>query len=87
MSAPTVWIPASAPYTPFEVTVRPLAGLGRLSLQEWDTLQVLTAAERRLYVPGFVDVFRWEAFRAHLPLQVAPLPDVPSWPRRRCRSY
>lgn len=87
MSAPTVWIPASAPYTPFEVTVRPLAGLGRLSLQEWDTLQVLTAAERRLYVPGFVDVFRWEAFRAHLPLQVAPLPDVPSWPGRRCRSY
>lgn len=87
MSAPTVWIPASAPYLPLAVAVSPLAGLGRLSLKEWDTLQVLTAAERRLYVPGFVDVFRWEALRAHLPLQVAPLPAVPPWPGRRCRSY
>ncbi len=87
MSAPTVWIPVSAPYAPLTVAVSPVQKLGSLTRNERQTLQVLTAAERRLYVPGFVDAFRWEALREHLPLQVAPLPDGPPWPGRRCRSY
>ena len=86
MSATTVWIPPSAPYAALTVAVSPLQALGSLTLQERKTLQVLEAAERRLYVPGFVDTFRWEALREHLPLQVAPLPAVPPWPGRRCRS-
>lgn len=87
MSRDTVWVPASAPYAPFAVAESPIAGLGCLSRQEWETLRVLEAAERRLYVPGFVEVFQWEAIRQHLPLQAAPLPEVAAWPGRRCRSY
>lgn len=87
MSRETVWVPASPPYAPLTVAASPIAGLGSLSRQEWETLHVLEAAERRLYVPGFVEVFQWEAMRRHLPLQVAPLPEVAPWPGRRCRSY
>ena len=86
MSTPTLWIPVSAPYAPLEVPASPFATLGSLSRQEWETLRVVAAAERRLYVPHFVDVFQWDALRAHLPLRVAPLPDVPPWLGRRCRS-
>ena len=81
------WIPASAPYTPLEVPASPFAALESLPRAQWETLRVLPAAERRVYVPHFVEVFQWETLRAHLPLRLAPLPDVPAWPGRRCRSY
>jgi hypothetical protein len=86
MSKPTVWIPASGPYAPLTVGDSLLQELQPLSSTEWEALRVLEASERRLYVPGFVESFRWEVFRKHLPLQLAPLPDVRPWPGRRCRS-
>ena len=83
----TQWIPPSAPYAPLAVPASPFAALESLPRPQWETLRVLPAAERRLYVPHFVEVFQWEALRPHLPLRLAPLPDVPAWPGRRCRSY
>jgi hypothetical protein len=87
MSTTTVWIPAGAPYAPLTVEKSLLQALKPLSVKEWEGLRVVEAAERRLYIPGFVETFQWEAFQQHLPLQMAPLPDVPAWPGRRCRSY
>jgi hypothetical protein len=83
----TQWIPPSAPYASLEVPASPFAALESLPRPQWETLRVLPAAERRLYVPHFVAVFQWSALRAHLPLRLAPLPDVPAWPGRCCRSY
>lgn len=83
----TVWIPASAPYAPLTVGQSLLPALKPLPVKEWEGLRVVEAAERRLYVPGFVASLQWEALQTHLPLQMAPLPNVPPWPGRRCRSY
>lgn len=87
MSAGTVWVPASAPYAPLEITASPFAALGQLTLRERETLRGLEAAERRLYVPQFIESFQWETLRPQLPLPLAPLPDMPPWPGRRCRSH
>ena len=80
------WIPPSAPYAPLEVPASPFAALESLPRAQWESLRALAAAERRVYVPHFVEVFHWEALRPHLPLHMAPLPEVPTWPGRRCRS-
>jgi hypothetical protein len=83
-----VWVPPSAPATPQEVPDRPFRALGTLPRKQWIALrEVLSASERRLYTPGFLNVFPWDAIREHLPLPVASLPDVPLWPGRRCRAY
>ena len=87
MSTTTVWIPASAPYAPLTVAESLVPALQPLSAKAWEGLRVVEAAERRLYIPGFVATFQWEVFQQPLPLQMAPLPDVPPWPGRRCRSY
>lgn len=84
----SVWVPPSAPATPLDVPDSPFEALSTLPKQQWIELrEVLSAEERRLYTPGFLAVFPWQAIREHLPLPVAPLPDVPPWPGRRGRSY
>ncbi len=87
MSAGTVWIPASAPYVPWDIAASPFAALGQLTLRERETLRGLAAAEWRLYVPHFIESFQWETLRPQLPLALAPLPDILPWPGRRCRSH
>lgn len=87
MSGARIWIPASAPYAPLQVAVSPVQELGSMELVQRETLQGLEAEARRLYVPGFVETFQWDALREHLPLQMAPLPDVAPWPGRQCRSF
>jgi hypothetical protein len=87
MSTSTVWIPASVPYAPLRVEESLVQALKPLSVKEREGLRAVEAAEGRLYIPGFVETFQWEAFHKHLPLRMAPLPEVPPWPGRRCRSY
>lgn len=83
-----VWVPPRAPAAPLEVLDSPFRALATLPKSQWVALrEVLAAEERRLYTPGFLEVFPWERIREHLPLRVAPLPDVPPWPGRQCRSY
>lgn len=45
------------------------------------------AAERRLLLPNFVELFRWEAIRPLLPFQLPTPGDPPVWQSRSCRSY
>ena len=47
----------------------------------------LPAAERRLLIPNFVELFRWETIRPMLPLQLPTPGDPPAWQGRVCRSY
>ncbi len=87
MKKPTIWVPPSAPYTPLAVPESPFAALESLPREQWLTLRALPAEERRLYVPHFLEVFEWALLREHLPLQMAPVADVPQWLGRGCRSY
>jgi hypothetical protein len=47
----------------------------------------LPAAERRLLIPNFVELFRFEAIRPLLPLQLPTPGDPPAWQGRTCRSF
>ena len=83
----TFWIPATpigkqvaGPDSPFHV----LHGLGRAELAH---TRDLPAAERRKFLPHFIELFRWEAIRRQLPLTLPTPGDPPHWKARRCRSY
>ncbi len=78
----TQWVPASDPYTPMVVPESPFRALQTPPLEQWLALRALPAAERRLYVPHFLEAFGWETLHEHLPLRVAPVPDGPAWPGR-----
>lgn len=47
----------------------------------------IPAAARRLLIPNFVELFRWEAIRPLLPLQLPTPGNPPPWPSRTCRSH
>lgn len=49
-------------------------------------LRTLPAAQRRLLIPNFVELFRWEAIRPLLPLQLPTPGHPPAWQARACRS-
>lgn len=61
-----------------------LVGLSRAELV---ATRSVPAAERRLLVPYFVDMFRWEAIRPRLPLRLTVPTGVPAWHARVCRSH
>jgi len=47
----------------------------------------IPAAERRLLIPNFIALFRWEAIRPLLPLQLPAPGNPPPWQGRTCRSH
>ncbi len=47
----------------------------------------IPAAERRLLIPNFVELFRWEAIRPLLPFKLPTPGNPPPWQARSCRSY
>lgn len=79
------------PATPITDTVRvpegPFSSLQSLSRAELAQSRELSAAERRLLIPNFIDLFCWEAIRPLLPLKLPTPGDVPAWRGRWCRSY
>ncbi len=97
----SLWVPAPPPAQVLTVSHLPdspfhqLLGFTRTQLR--DTRDI-PAAERRLWLPNFVETFRWEAVRPLLPLRlvVAPTqpevgqdqpPAPPVWQPRTCRSH
>jgi hypothetical protein len=82
-----IWIPAiplSAVVTLAASTFSELKSLTRSELAE---SRAIPAAERRLQIPNFVEIFRWETIRPLLPLKL-PTPGEPSaWTGRLCRSH
>lgn len=47
----------------------------------------IEAAERRLLIPNFVELFCWEAIRPLLPLRLPTPGNPPAWAGPLCRSY
>ena len=83
----TIWVPAMPVVPVASVTSSPFERLVGLSRAELAATRDLPAAERRLSIPNFIELFRWEAIRLLLPLQLPTPGDAPPWAGRRCRSF
>jgi len=81
-----VLIPAAARVPSIAMPDSPFHQLQSLSRSELAETRSIPAAERRLLVPNFVELFRWEAIRPLLPLQLPSPGDPPPWQGRACRS-
>jgi len=83
----TRWVPAQPVTTAIHVPNSPFEQLQRQTRAGLSAGRALLAAERRLQLPNFVELFRWEAIRPLLPLKL-PTPGEPSpWTGRLCRSH
>lgn len=83
----TVWIPSAPVKAAIDLAYSPFGQLQRLTRAELSESRVLSAAERRLQLPYFVETFCWERIRPHLPLQLSTPGEAPAWGGRVCRSY
>lgn len=83
----TIRIPAQRYSPPLNALSSPFHTLTSLSRAELESTRDISAAERRLLTPHFVDVFRWEAVHQLLPLQLEFPPNAPLWSARMCRSH
>ena len=82
----TIWVPATPLVPVLEVPDSPFQSLASFSRAELAATRDKPAAQRRLLIPNFVALFRWEAIRPLLPLRL-PTPGAPAtWAGRRCRS-
>jgi hypothetical protein len=81
-----IWIPAAPQSTILESSTL-FGSLPYPSRTELAEGRSLSAAERRLQLPDFVQTFRWETIRHHLPLQLPAPREAPVWYGRMCRSY
>ena len=64
----------------------PFHHLGSFSRRQLAKTRDIPAAERRLLVPNFMPLFRWEAIRPLLPFRLPTPGDPPAWQGRWCRS-
>jgi hypothetical protein len=81
------WVPAQALSAQISIPGSPFQQLQRQTRVQLAASRALPAAARRLQLPNFVALFRWEAIRPLLPLKL-PAPAAPSpWTGRLCRSY
>ena len=82
-----VLVPAAPVAASLAMPDSPFHQLKSFSRSQLAETRDLPAAERRLLIPNFVDLFRWEAIRPLLPLQLPTPGDPPPWQERSCRSY
>lgn len=82
----TQWVPATPIAPAFSISASPFQSLASFSRAELAATRSLPAAERRLLIPNFVALFRWEAIQPLLPLQLPTPGDPPPWAGRWCRS-
>lgn len=82
----TIWIPATPLVPALAVPDSPFQRLTSVSRAELAATRDLPAAQRRLLIPDFVELFGWEAIRPLLPLRLPTPGQPPPWAGRRCRS-
>jgi len=82
----TIWIPATPLVPALAVPDSPFQRLTSFSRAELAAARDLPAAQRRLLIPDFVELFRWEVIRPLLPLRLPTPGQPPPWAGRRCRS-
>ena len=83
----TIWVPATPVVPETTIPDSPFQSLASFSRAELAATRTLPAAQRRLLIPNFVALFRWEAIRPLLPLQLPTSGDPPPWAGRWCRSH
>lgn len=83
----SVRVPATPVIPPVMMMDSPFGSLQPVSRAAFAEQHDLTAAERRLCIPNFVALFRWEAIQPRLPLQLPTPGHPPPWPERLCRSH
>jgi hypothetical protein len=82
----TIWVPATPVSPAVVIPDSPFEQLACFSRAELSATRHVPAAERRLLIPNFVELFRWEAIQPLLPLELPTPGDPPAWAGRRCRS-
>ena len=82
----TLWVPATPITSEAAIPDSPFQRLASFSRGQLAATRSLPAAERRLQLPNFVALFRWEAIQPLLPLQLPTPGDPPPWAGRGCRS-
>jgi len=83
----SILVPAMPVMAVAENPTSPFLRLQTGSRTELAETRTLPAAERRLLIPNFVELFRWEAIRSLLPLQLSTPGNPPPWKDRLCRSF
>ena len=81
-----VLVPAAPVVTSIAMPNSPFHQLMSFSRSQLAETRDLPAAERRLLIPNFVELFRWEAIRPLLPFRLPTPGDPPPWQERACRS-
>jgi hypothetical protein len=83
----TTWIPALPLVPAVAVPDSPFHTLTSFSRADLAASRHLPAAERRLSLPCFVELFHWEAIQPLLPLQLPSPGNPPPCAGRWCRSH
>ena len=65
----------------------PFHRLTTFSQSELASTRTIPAEDRRLLTEHFVDTFRWETVRPHLPIRLELPPGIQPWKARTCRSF
>jgi len=82
-----MWIPLTPVTASITLSTTPFKELKTLARSDLTDSRSIPAAERRLQLPNFVDLFRWDAIIPLLPIKL-PTPGEPNvWPGRWCRSH
>lgn len=82
-----ILIPTTAVVKSIVISNSPFAQLETMSRAELAATREIPAAERRLLLPNFVQIFRWQSIRPLLPLQLPTPGEASVWRARGCRSY
>ena len=80
-------VPATPVIPSVTVPDSPFSHLQSFSRSELSQTRKIDAAERRLLIPNFVELFCWEAIRPLLPLSLPTPGNPPAWAGRLCRSH
>jgi len=83
----TRWVPPQNVIAAIHVPNSPFEQLQCQTRAQLSAGRVLPAAERRLQLPNFVELFRWEAICSLLPLKLPTPGEASPWRGRLCRSY
>ncbi len=82
-----IWVPATPVTATVSIAASPFSALKSMTRSELAESRAIPAAERRLQIPNFVEIFRWEAIQPLLPIKL-PTPGEPfAWAGRLCRSH
>ena len=83
----SIQVPATSLTASMTLLNTPFKELETLTRAELAESRTIPAAERRLQLSNFVDLFRWEAILPLLPIKLPTPGDPPACSSRLCRSY